>query len=153
MMHYFPMLPFVCGLGFRKARALRDALRASGSLISRKDLIDRELLPAKVGPYMQDPFLLPMGSCDAGSHHACWPLVVVIVPADWCTYGERARRVRTSHTCPLPVHSLQVYENAAGFLRIRPGRAEDGEVDLSLDGLNILDNTRIHPECYVTYDM
>lgn len=46
-----------------------------------------------------------------------------------------------------------MYENAAGFLRIRPGRAEDGEVDLSLDGLNILDNTRIHPECYVTYDM
>lgn len=59
VMHYFPMLPFVCGLGFRKARALRDALRASGSLISRKDLIDRELLPAKVGPYMQQPPVPP----------------------------------------------------------------------------------------------
>lgn len=30
---------------------------------------------------------------------------------------------------------------------------DDGEVDLSVEGLDILDNTRIHPECYHTYDM
>jgi transcriptional accessory protein Tex/SPT6 len=46
-----------------------------------------------------------------------------------------------------------VYENAAGFLRIRPMTGDDGEVDLSVEGLDILDNTRIHPECYHTYDM
>lgn len=47
-MHLFPLLPFVCGLGFRKARALREQIRATGNLISRKDLLDRQLMPPKV---------------------------------------------------------------------------------------------------------
>lgn len=57
-MHLFPLLPFVCGLGFRKARALREQIRATGNLISRKDLLDRQLMPPKVRQYTQDVMIV-----------------------------------------------------------------------------------------------
>lgn len=43
------LLPFVCGLGFRKANALRAAIRAtSGVVSSRRQLLDDQLLTPKV---------------------------------------------------------------------------------------------------------
>jgi len=83
--HLAPMLGFVCGLGLRKADALRQNIRRQMSAIHfRKELLERKLLGGIV------------------------------------------------------------YTNAAGFLKVydMTGR----------NNCDPLDNTRIHPECYITYD-
>lgn len=48
----------------------------------------------------------------------------------------------------------QVYVNAAGFLRIRPRKEDEyedkGKKSRRQEGerMGLLDNTRVHPECY-----
>jgi hypothetical protein len=46
--HLAPLLPFVCGLGFRKAMALRQAVMKSGRVNARKDILTGGFLQPKV---------------------------------------------------------------------------------------------------------
>ncbi len=48
-MHQAALLPFVAGLGFRKANALRAAIRAQagGAVVSRQQLLEEGLLTPK----------------------------------------------------------------------------------------------------------
>ena len=50
-MHQAALLPFVAGLGFRKANALRAAVRAQagGAVLSRQQLLEEGFLTPKVG--------------------------------------------------------------------------------------------------------
>lgn len=50
-MHQAALLPFVAGLGFRKANALRAAIRAQagGAVLSRQQLLEEGFLTPKVG--------------------------------------------------------------------------------------------------------
>lgn len=112
--HLSSLLPFVCGLGLRKADALKNQITQTFKFISnRKDVLVNKLM------------------------------------------------------------TNNVYTNAIGFIRIRPDNAykrdsenrdDDDEDDDDLFGrdemslrtnkkyFNPLDDTRIHPECYITHD-
>lgn len=168
--HIYPLQPICVPLGLRKAEALKQSIRRkTTSLVSRNELLEKKLMNPVVWTnaigdsaqhYYYHPFLI--------NHTSLLPLFLTsqffssLLTTSLFALFLNPSKSSFCHdpylsatpflssyyspvvTSPLSSPHLFSLPITTGFLRIA-----DSVADQQLDPL---DNTRIHPECYVTYD-